>query len=99
MEFIEPDEYNFELNDSYLSSDSISERMSIECNPDDNQLDTEFNTNYPMELDYFEETTEELFQSDYLIGYEYDGTLDITNQIANINLVSKNNLSNQMESD
>ncbi len=99
MEFIEPDEYNFELNDSYLSSDSISERMSIECNPDDNQLDTEFDTNNPMELDDFEDTTEELFQSDYLIGYEYEESLDITNQIANINLVSKNNLSNQMESD
>jgi|LauGreDrversion4_2_1035121.scaffolds.fasta_scaffold39654_2 hypothetical protein len=103
MEFIEQceynHEYNFELNDLYLSSDSITERMSIECNPDDNQLYTEFDTNNPMELDDYDETSEELFQSDYLIGYEYEETLDITNQIANINLVSKNNLSNQMEAD
>ncbi len=99
MEFIEPDEYNFELNDLYLSSDSIDERMSIECNPDDNQLYTEFDTNNPMELDDYDETSEELFKSDNLSGYECDGTLDITNQIANINLVSNNNLANQMESD
>jgi hypothetical protein len=102
MEFIEPNEYNheynFELNDLYLSSDSM-ERMSIECNPEDNQLDTEFDTNNPMELDDYDETSEELFQSDYLIGYEYEETLDITNQMENINLVSNNNLPNQMESD
>lgn len=100
MEFIDPNEYNFELNDSYLTSE-FTDRMSIECNPDDSKLDTdsdtETNTNNPMELDDFDEITEELFKSDNLIRYEYDGTLDITNKLSNINLDSNNNSTNQMK--
>ncbi len=94
MEFIKPNEYNFELNDSYLTSESMN-RMSIECNPDDNNLDTdsdtETNTNNPMELDNCEENDEEFD--------EYNGTSDITNKLSNINLVSNNNSANKMKTD
>ncbi len=72
--------------------------MSIECNPDDNKLDTdsdtETNTNNPMELDNWEEQ-----DGEYVKFYELDTKLDITIQLANINLVSNNDQQNQMKTD